>query len=91
MGNQSCVYEELTSYCPDIPIRPADNIFDDLMIDPDDFEMDFKNDIVGDIAKRSCRSLKGFKNNPYFGKAGTVEGLVHFFNNQPKEKRRRSD
>lgn len=78
------VYEELADYCPEMPIRPTDNIFDDLCIDSDDFEMDFKDDIVGSIAKRCGRSLEKYQYNPYFGKGDTVEGLVHFFNNQPK-------
>lgn len=78
------VYEELAAYCPEVPIRPTDNIFDDLCIDEDDFVMDFNGDIVGDIAKRCGRSLKDFETNPYYEKADTVEGLVHFFNNQPK-------
>lgn len=81
------VYEEIQFFIGEqVPIRPRDNIYDDLKIDPDDFEMDHKFDIVGNIADRTGRSLDGYEQNPYYGKVNTVEDLVMFFNLQPKLK-----
>ena len=74
------VYEEIYDYVK-IPLRPTDHVFTDLKIDEDDFDLD----IVESIAKRTGRSLKNYTTNPFYGKAGTLEGLVHFFNHEPKQ------
>ncbi len=74
------VYEEIYDYVK-IPIRPTDDVIKDLKIDEEDFEWD----IVEAIAKRTGRSLENCASNPYYGKANTLEGLVFFFNCQPRE------
>ncbi|MET0027791.1 MAG: hypothetical protein ABW101_09150 [Candidatus Thiodiazotropha sp.] len=78
------VYEQLQSYlAPEkkaFPIRPQDDVFKDLLIDDEDFELD----IVEEIAERTGRSLENTESNPYYGKASIVENLVYYFNEQPK-------
>ena len=78
------VYEQLQSYMnsekENFPIRVTDNVFEDLMIDDEDFEYD----LVEDIAQRTGRSLKNAERNSFYGKANIVENLVYFFNEQPK-------
>ncbi|WP_027710391.1 hypothetical protein, partial [Zooshikella ganghwensis] len=77
------VYEQLQSYLNsnsnDFPIMPSDDVFEDLLIDDEDFEID----IIEEIAQRTGRSLSHAKENQYYGKAGVVENLVYFFNEQP--------
>ncbi len=78
------VYEQLQNYMngekENFPIRPTDDVFADLMIDDEDFELD----LVEEIAQRTGRSLENTESNPYYGKANIVENLVYFFNEQPK-------
>lgn len=80
------VYEQLQErtdeYYPGFPIHPLDSVFEDLELDDEDFE----EDVVGEIAHRTGRSLENAEENPYFGKANIVENLVYFFNLQPKTK-----
>ncbi|WP_444908042.1 hypothetical protein ACJJIR_08675 [Microbulbifer sp. SSSA008] len=77
------VYEQLQNYISSdsiaFPIKPTDNVFKDLLIDDEDFELD----IVEEIAQRTGRTLDHAENNPYYGKANVVENLVYFFNEQP--------
>ena len=78
------VYEQLQNYMNDekenFPIRATDDVFEDLMID----EEDFVYDLVEEIAQRTGRSLENVESNPYYGKTNVVENLVLFFNEQPK-------
>ncbi len=78
------VYEQLQNYMngenENFPVRATDDVFEDLMIDDEDFEYD----LVEEIAQRTGRSLENAKTNPYYGKANIVENLVYFFNEQPK-------
>lgn len=77
------VYEELQSYISygenKFPVRPKDDIFEDLKIDREDFGCG----IIVDISRRTGRSLKDIESNPYYNKLNTVENLVYFFNEQP--------
>ncbi len=77
------VYEQLENYMSNdkeaFPILPKDDIFDDLRIDDEDFDLD----IVEEIAQRTGRSLENVEANPYYGKVNVVENLVYFFNEQP--------
>ena len=77
------VYEQLQNYMAstkeDFPIRATDDVFTDLRIDDEDFEMD----IVGEIAERTGRTLDLAEENKFYGKANIVENLVYFFNEQP--------
>jgi hypothetical protein len=77
------VYEQLQDRLSgersEFPIRPTDDVFSDLLIDEEDFELD----LVEEIAERTGRSLDGMEKNLYFGKASLVENLVYFFNQQP--------
>ena len=78
------VYEQLQNYMAsereDFPIRPTDDIFSDLRIDDEEFDMD----IVEEISERTGRTLEGAESNKFYGKANIVENLVYFFNEQPK-------
>lgn len=73
------VYEELQFYVPDVPLRKTDSIFD-LRLDSEELEME----VIPNIGKRTGRSLENYQSNPHFGEIKTVEGLVLFFNAQPK-------
>jgi len=75
------VYEQLQAALPtkqSIPIKVSDNIFETLLLDEDDLDLD----LVEEIAQRTGRSLDGYKNNPYYGKVTTARNLVLFFNLQ---------
>ena len=61
-----------------IPIKSSDHLFDDLMLDEDDLDLD----LVEEIAQRTGRSLDDFDQNSYYGKVQTVKDLVLFFNKQ---------
>ncbi|MEJ2404394.1 MAG: hypothetical protein P8171_08920 [Candidatus Thiodiazotropha sp.] len=78
------VYEQLQAYMTPVrksfPIRPDDDVFKDLLIDDEDFDLD----IIEEIAERTGRSLEHIESNPYYGKASVVENLVYFFNEQPE-------
>lgn len=77
------VYEEvgtfLTSRKQLFPLRPTDNFWKDLRIDPEGLE-----DIGQDISYRTGRSFDNTEQNPYFNKVETAADLVNFFMAQPK-------
>jgi hypothetical protein len=77
------VFEELQPYCRfgrgTLPLRPNDDLDGDLRIDPEDLE-----DLAGDIAYRTGRSLEDGVKNPLYGNVKTVSDLVMFFANQPR-------
>ncbi|WP_428243195.1 hypothetical protein [Gynuella sp.] len=75
------VYEQLQAALPTkqhVPIKAFDDLFDTLMLDEDDLDLD----LVEEIAQRTRRSLEGYKSNPYYGKVTTARNLVLFFNHQ---------
>jgi hypothetical protein len=61
------------------PIRPTNSLIGQLIVDPDDLNMD----LVKGISDRTGRSLEDAASNPYYGHVRTVADLVHFFNAQP--------
>jgi hypothetical protein len=77
------VFEALQPYCRfgrgTLPLRPTDDLDGDLRIDPEDLE-----DLAGDIAYRTGRSLEDRVKNPLYGNVKTVSDLVIFFANQPR-------
>lgn len=77
------VYEQLqrqlTHVHPAFPLRAADRLKEDLLLDDDDLDLD----IVEEVEQRTGRSLDGSNANPYFGKVMTVADLVYFFQAQP--------
>lgn len=77
------VYEEvgtfLTSRKELFPLRPADNFWKDLRIDPESLE-----DIGRDVSYRTGRSFDNTAQNPYFNKVETAADLVNFFMAQPQ-------
>ena len=75
------VYEQLQAALPTkekVPIKASDGLFDTLMLDEDDLDLD----LVEEISQRTSRSLDGYESNPYYGKVTTVRNLVLFFNHQ---------
>jgi hypothetical protein len=78
------VFEQLQNHLRDsyaqFPLRPSDHLFEDLRIDPDDLD----EELLGQIAQRSGRSLSDCRANPYHGKVATVEDLIRFLCAQPK-------
>lgn len=75
------VYEELQDMLlteQKIPIKASDNLFDTLMLDEEDIDLD----LVEVIAQRTGRSLENNEINPYYGKVTTARNLVLFFNHQ---------
>jgi hypothetical protein len=75
------VYEQLQSALPTkqiVPIKASDDLFQTLMLDEDDLDLD----LVEEIAQRTSRSLADYENNPYYGKVTTARNLVLFFNHQ---------
>ena len=75
------VYEQLQAALPtkqNVPIKASDSLFDTLMLDEDDLDLD----LVEEIAQRTSRSLEGYESNPYYGKITTARNLVLFFNHQ---------
>lgn len=75
------VYEQLQATLPTklfVPIKASDNLFETLMLDEDDPDLD----LVEEISQRTGRSLEGYENNPYYGKVTTARNLVLFFNHQ---------
>ncbi len=77
------VFEELQPFCrfgrSTLPLRPTDDLDGDLRIDPEDLE-----DLAGDIAFRTGRSLEDGVKNPLYGSVKTVSDLVMFFAHQPR-------
>ena len=77
------VYEQLQAALPtkeNVPIKASDGLFDTLMLDEDDLDLD----LVEEIAQRTGRSLEGYESNPYYGKVTTAQNLVLFFNHQAR-------
>lgn len=77
------VFEQLQAALPtkeNVPIKASDSLFDTLMLDEDDLDLD----LVGEIAQRTSRSLEGYESNPYYGKVTTARNLVLFFNHQAR-------
>jgi len=75
------VYEQLQAALPtkeNVPIKASDSLFDTLMLDEDDLDLD----LVEEIAQRTSRSLEDYESNPYYGKVTTARNLVLFFNHQ---------
>jgi hypothetical protein len=62
-----------------LPIKADDHLFDTLMLDEDDLDLD----LVEIISQRTGRSLEQYENNPFYGKVTTVRNLVLFLNCQP--------
>jgi hypothetical protein len=56
-----------------MPLRATDDLDEDLRSDPDDLD-----DLAGDIADRTGRSLEGYAEDPLYGKIRTVGDLVQF-------------
>ena len=63
-----------------IPIKADDHLFETLMLDEDDLDLD----LVEIISQRTGRSLDKYEDNPFYGKVTTVRNLVLFFNCQPE-------
>ncbi|MCO7191408.1 MULTISPECIES: hypothetical protein [unclassified Pseudoalteromonas] len=77
------VYEQLQVALPtkeNVPIKASDSLFDTLMLDEYDLELD----LAEEIAQRTNRSLEGYESNPYYGKVTTARNLVLFFNHQAR-------
>lgn len=77
------VYEQLQAALPtkqNVPIKASDNLFDTLMLDEDDLDLDLSEE----IAQRTGRSLESYESNPYYGKVTTARNLVLFFNHQAR-------
>ncbi len=77
------VYEQLQAALrtkQNVPIKASDGLFDTLMLDEDDLDLD----LVEEIAQRTSRSLDGYESNPYYGKVTTARNLVLFFNYQDR-------
>ncbi|WP_087463118.1 hypothetical protein [Oleiphilus messinensis] len=77
------VYEQLQAALPtrqSVPIKASDSLFDTLLLDEDDLDLD----LVEEIAQRTGRSLDDPENNPYYGNVTTARNLVLFFNLQDR-------
>ncbi|ROS02084.1 hypothetical protein EDC56_2535 [Sinobacterium caligoides] len=77
------VYEQLQAALPtrqNVPIKAMDSLFDTLMLDEDDLNLDLSKE----IAQRTGRSLESYESNPYYGKVTTARNLVLFFNHQAR-------
>ena len=75
------VYEQLQAALPTelkVPIKATDDLFETLMLDEDDLDLD----LTEEIAQRTGRTLEGYETNPYYGKVTTARNLVLFFNHQ---------
>lgn len=79
------VYEEINSELPydkTIPLRPTDNLKEDLKLDDEDLEF-----VLERIFARAGISDEAIEQNPYYTKMDTVADLVAFCDYQPKENR----
>ena len=77
------VYEQLQAALPtklNVPITASDGLFDTLLLDEDDLDLD----LAEEIAQRTGRSIESYEINPYFGKVTTARNLVLFFNHQAR-------
>ena len=77
------VYEQIQAGLPtkeNVPIKASDGLFDTLMLDEDNLDLD----LVEEIAQRASRSFEGYESNPYYGKVTTARNLVLFFNHQAR-------
>ncbi|AFV00104.1 hypothetical protein [Simiduia agarivorans] len=77
------VYEQLQAALPtkqSVPIKASDGLFDTLMLDEDDLDLE----LIEEIAQRTGRSVEGYESNPYYGKVTTAGNLVLFFNHQAR-------
>jgi hypothetical protein len=75
------VYEDIQQYLGlPVPIRPTDNLIQDLYLDPEALELD----LAQSIALKSGRTLLETESNPKYMKVFTVDDLVMFFNAQPR-------
>src|SRR5260370_22370557 len=61
-----------------IPLRPEDDLVEDLEIDPDDIDC-----LFCEVAARSGHSLENGKTNPYYGRVKTVGDFVRTITVQP--------
>jgi hypothetical protein len=72
------VYEQLQQQLrwvyPDFPVRATDRLIEDLMLDPDDIDMD----VLSDVAGRTGRSIRNTKANPFYSRVKTAQDLVAF-------------
>lgn len=77
------VYEQLQQYLTDVaphfPVRSDDRLIGQLIVDPDDLDLD----LVHEIATRTGRTLENLEKNAYYSQVHTVRDLVLFFNEQP--------
>ena len=75
------VWDDLQTYVRtgnrDFPIRPSDDIAEDLSIDPEDIE-----DVATRAAQRAGRSMEDAVLNPFHGSVRTAGDLVRFLNAQ---------
>lgn len=63
-----------------LPLRPRDDLVDDLMIDPDDLE-----DLAVEVARRVGRSTADWSKNPKARTVRTVADLIALVAHQPRE------
>ena len=79
------VFEQLQSHlqgeCRSFPLRPTDRFVEDLHVDPDDLD----DDLLEQAAQRTGRLLTDLRANPYYGKVHTVEDLIRFLCEQPRQ------
>jgi hypothetical protein len=73
------VYEEMSEWFPNVPIRRTDR-WADLRIDLEDLN-EF---LIYDIAFRARRSMDNPDQNPLWGKVHTVGDIVAFLEHQPR-------
>jgi hypothetical protein len=61
------------------PLRPADRLWEDPWIDPEDWV----DDLLPEVAGRAGYSLEQLESNPLFGRVQAVGDLVKFITLQP--------
>jgi hypothetical protein len=62
-----------------LPLRPADRLWEDLWIDPEDWV----DDLMPAVAGQAGYSLQQPESNPWFGRVQTIGDLVNFITLQP--------